>query len=637
MWAAVSVLTVAALAGIGTLAQFYRDSLDRRSLDEYTSSIRVTVSTTLDFTRLRVALLRLALDDRDPAAAMEEVVDAADLLHARIDGFWSWLRVDGGATHSAVEQAVRVPLAAVDAVIAGEPGADPLRAADEIESGVRLLVQVYELRRQAYVDALLVREAEFRSLLLGLMALCVVLIAVAWLVSLLWQREAVAHRRRLAAEEEARFLAYHDPLTRLFNRPRFASEFDRILAMNDCPMLLLLDLDEFKEVNDRFGHAAGDRLLCAVADRLAAAAASQGGVAARLGGDEFALALPGPLDRAGIERFVSGLYERLHAPVAWETTTLEPKTSIGIADPPSATVARPPDAAEIMRAADFALYEAKAAGRNTWRLYDGEMARRVAIARELREAMPHALAGGEFRVFYQPQVRLADRSLHGFEALVRWQRGGALVPPSEFIAIAEESGFILELDLWVLRRALADAVAREQAGAEPVHLSVNLSALHFRRSDVVGAVRAALAESRFDPARLTLEITESVLIDDWDTARATLAALHGLGPHIALDDFGTGYSSMVYLRHLAVHEVKIDRSFLRDIESSDKTRMMLDGLVDIVAGLGMRLVIEGIETEAEARTVAALGASIGQGYLYGLPEPPEARFSRPPARGSEAA
>jgi diguanylate cyclase len=235
--------------------------------------------------------------------------------------------------------------------------------------------------------------------------------------------------------------------------------------------------------------------------------------------------------------------------------------------------------------------------------------------------MPAALAAGDFIVEYQPQVWLSTGALHGFEALVRWRPEGITISPELFVPLAEESGFVAELDLWVLRHALREAMSWNLPDDARTGISVNLSAQHFRDRAVIDHVRACLEETGFPPALLTLEITEGVLIDDWEQATAVLAAFRAIGLHVALDDFGTGYSSMSYLRRLAVSEVKIDRSFLLDLEGSAQTRMVLDGLVDIVAALGMRLVVEGIENEAQARILRGFGAQIGQGYLFGRSVP----------------
>jgi diguanylate cyclase (GGDEF)-like protein len=442
-------------------------------------------------------------------------------------------------------------------------------------------------------------------------------LAVAMLVLL--RQEQIGRRQREEAEQRARYLAYFDQMTGLPNRTNFSDRARQLIAGEQAPTLMLFDLDDFKRINDACGHAAGDAVLREAAQRLRGLVEQAGGMAARLGGDEFAALLPPEMPAADLQTLAATLIEAMRQPVAVDGRRLSATVSIGIVMAGEVLRDVPLSFEALMRAADHALYKSKTEGRNRYHFYDRDLASRAFSQQEMRMDMPAALAAGEFHILYQPQVNFAAGTLHGFEALIRWKRNGVLLPPSEFLAVAEESRFITLLDVWVLRNACREVAGWQGSHAREVKLSVNLSSLHFSDGAIVDEVRQALGDSGLPPHRLTLEITESVLIDDWEKVTAILRALHDLGVQIALDDFGTGFSSLSYLRKLAVDEVKVDRSFVTEVETSAQTRFMLDAVADIVSGLGMRMVIEGIETPGQCRILSQFGGEIGQGYLFGRP------------------
>ncbi len=421
---------------------------------------------------------------------------------------------------------------------------------------------------------------------------------------------------RCQAEERIAHLAHHDALTGLPNRVLFRERMDGAIArarFGEGFAVLCLDLDRFKEVNDALGHPVGDALLCAVADRLRAELRDTDTLA-RLGGDEFALiqsCADQPGDATALAR---RLVEAVAAPFQIDGHQISVGTSIGVALAPGDGLH--PDA--LLRAADMALYRAKADGRGTWHFFEPEMDARMQMRRTLELDLRRALVAGEFEVHYQPLVAIATRQVTGLEALVRWhhpERG--LVPPDRFIPLCEEIGLIVPLGEYVLVRACADAV--HWPGTPKV--AVNLSPVQFASPGLVDAVAWALATSGLDPARLELEITETVMLRDTEATLAILYRLKALGVRIAMDDFGTGYSSLSYLQRFPFDKVKIDRSFIRSLDQSRQSNAIVRAVTDLCGGLGMTTTAEGVETEEQFAALRREGCSEAQGYLFSKPRP----------------
>ena len=386
-------------------------------------------------------------------------------------------------------------------------------------------------------------------------------------------------------------------------------------------MVFLFDLDDFKLVNDLHGHSAGDAVLLHCADKIRDWAHAQDGVPARLGGDEFAAILPGPLSSMKIAALCEQLLAATSASFEFENVLLSPKMSIGVAATWSLETEQELELPFLQKAADIALYRAKEQGKNTYAFFDGDLAEMAARRREIEIGIDEALENDGFTLAFQPQVEMATGRVRGFEALARWTKDGVAISPGEFIPVAEATGQVVDIDLWGLRKSTYQVASWIRIGRFPVSISANLSPLHFRNDDIVGHVARALADSRLPPHLLTLEITESVLIEDLSKVTIILEKLRQLGVRIALDDFGTGYSSLAYLRRLDVDYIKIDQSFVRDLEQSTETQLILDALVDIAKGLKKMLVVEGIETENQADIVRNLGCDLGQGFLWGRPMP----------------
>lgn len=436
---------------------------------------------------------------------------------------------------------------------------------------------------------------------------------------LLLRREVIGRIARRQAEERVAYLAYFDALTKLPNRPQFQERLETLLSRGEDIALYFVDLDHFKGINDTYGHAAGDATLQHVARAIWKQAIASNGFAARLGGDEFAVVVP----HANAKRLISigqSILEGVHAPFAFEGEGMQISVSIGVASSKTVASETRPTLDTLARYTDFALYVSKEEGRNRQTLYDESLKARYMERRSMLDALPRAISDGALDVYFQPKVALEGRRVYGFEALVRWRHGGRIIPPAEFIGIAEESGMIVELDVFVLEKA-ARVISDWNARFGTDHaISVNLSSLNFNSPRIIGKVERILAETGLRPELLTLEITETVELRDWEKVHVILTSLRSLGCRIAVDDFGTGFSSMAYLRAIMADELKIDRALMREIETSDQARFVFDTVLDLASNLGMDVVVEGVETEAQAEIVESLGARYAQGFLFGRPE-----------------
>jgi diguanylate cyclase (GGDEF)-like protein/PAS domain S-box-containing protein len=442
----------------------------------------------------------------------------------------------------------------------------------------------------------------------------------------------VTERKR--AEARIAHMAHYDGLTDLPNRAAFnecfASTLERAAAEKQTFALLCIDLDRFKEINDVFGHAVGDALLRAFGERLGKAA--EGAFLARTGGDEFAVIENGGAGPAG----AAALAERLMAAVAEDVeidgNRLRLGLSIGVAIYPTDGT----DESALIGNADAALYRAKTGGRGSIRFFEAEMDQRLRERRVLVHDLQSAVERGELLVHYQPQARL-DGGITGFEALVRWNhptRG--LIAPDMFIPAAEESGLILAIGEWVLREACREAAA----WPKPLNIGVNLSPIQFRHGDLPSLVHAVLLETGLAPGRLELEITESVLVDDFARGVSILRRLKLLGVHIAMDDFGTGYSSLSNLQAFAFDRIKIDRSFIASLQSNRQSATIVRAVIGLGRGLDLPVIAEGVETSEQLAFLSSEACAEVQGYLVGRPQPIEAyaeAVGRPPAENEPIA
>jgi len=421
---------------------------------------------------------------------------------------------------------------------------------------------------------------------------------------------------RLAAEQQIARLAHSDALTALPNRALFSEALDEALERvkrGERLALLYLDLDHFKRVNDTLGHLTGDKLLKLVAERLRDCVRGTDFVA-RLGGDEFAIVQTQFEQPSDIVTLAARIIESIRMPFDLDGHEARVDVSIGISIAPDDAIERD----QLVKNADLALYGAKDSGRGTYQFYEARMDLRMKARQKLESDLRNALTHGEFELYYQPIFNLETNKVSSCEALLRWHHPEhGMVPPAEFIPIAEESGIIRPLGEWVLRQACADAAN----WPDNIKVAVNLSPIQMKGSTLVAMVVSALATSSLSACRLELEITESVLMENTSATLTTLQQLRDLGARIVLDDFGIGYSSLSYLRAFPFNKIKIDRSFIEGVVEKDDCAAIVQAVVDMTRSLKIMTTAEGIETVEQREMVRNLGCTEMQGYLLCRPVP----------------
>lgn len=437
--------------------------------------------------------------------------------------------------------------------------------------------------------------------------------------------------KRRHAEDKIRFLAYHDSLTRLPNRTQFDEKVEHTLSFaagsEESIAILFIDLDRFKNINDTFGHHAGDRLLVVAANRLRKCMRTESSfdderqadtLIARLGGDEFAVALTGMYRAQELRNIAQRIIDRLSEPFTLQGEKVYIGASIGISMAPRDGK----NAETLLKNADRAMYQAKQAGRGNYHFYNSEMDELALERIQLETDLRHALDRAEFQLDYQPQINLQTGTIIGAEALLRWmhpRRG--LIPPMDFIPLLEESGAICEIGRWTLREASLQTKRWEREGLGSFKIAVNISPRQFRHGDLVEDVVDALKEAELDPRWLELEVTESLLMHDADQTMVNLTELKAMGVSIAVDDFGTGYSSLRYLRRFPIDVIKIDRGFVQDIAASQQDAALTNTIIALAHNLHRSLIAEGVETQQQADLLREKGCNLMQGYLFGKPMP----------------
>jgi diguanylate cyclase (GGDEF)-like protein len=427
--------------------------------------------------------------------------------------------------------------------------------------------------------------------------------------------EDITERRQ--TEARIAYLAHYDPLTGLLNRVLFREEMEQALRVLDSRSqqlaVLCLDLDKFKEVNDTLGHPAGDALLQIVAQRLRHCVGTDGKVA-RLSGDEFAIL---HVTAGGAER-TQLLAERIIATVGKAIEIEKRSLAVGLSVGVSLAPYDGNDADDLLKKADIALYRAKASGGNAAFFFERKMQAELEARRALQADLSSAIESQELELFYQPLYNLRTSTVCGFEALVRWRHPEhGMVSPADFIPIAEETGLIVPIGEWVIRQACADAMLWPNG----IRVAVNLSAVQFGKSDLVKIVSDALSLTGLPAARLELEVTESVLLQDNAETMGTLHQLRALGLRIALDDFGTGYSSLSYLRSFPFNKIKIDQSFVREMGERADCASIVNAVASLARELGMDTTAEGVETQEQVQQLVRAGCTEVQGYHLGRPGP----------------
>ncbi|BBI99739.1 hypothetical protein FGKAn22_14320 [Ferrigenium kumadai] len=427
------------------------------------------------------------------------------------------------------------------------------------------------------------------------------------------------HRR---AEEKLGFLAQHDPLTQLPNRLLLRDRFDLSAAAMERERsglaMLFLDLDNFKQVNETLGHDLGDQLLVRIVERLNGCIRDTDTIS-RQGGDEFAILLANVNDLGIIGGIAQNILEAFSDPIEIDGRLLNVTFSIGIGIFPN-------DGMEfdtLLKKAETAMYHAKESGRNTYRFFNEQMNIDALEQLQMQGQLRNAIRNGELVLHYQPQIDIGRSGITGFEALVRWRHPEAgMIPPAKFIPLAERSGLIIQIGEWVLNEACRQAKAWLDSG-RPLVMAVNLSALQFRRGNLLETVASALERSGLPARYLELELTESILLHDIEAAMQTLHALKAMGVKLSIDDFGTGYSSLSYLKRLAVDKLKIDQSFVRDLTEDPEDAAIVKAIIQLGHTLQLSIIAEGVETDAQLAFLRNYGCDEVQGYFFSRPLPAE--------------
>jgi diguanylate cyclase (GGDEF)-like protein len=440
----------------------------------------------------------------------------------------------------------------------------------------------------------------------------------------------ITERKKSAALIE--HLSHHDTLTGLPNRNLFQDRLRQAMAFatrgRKRNALLVLDLDNFKDINDTLGHRAGDRLLQMVATRLTHCT-RQIDTVARLGGNEFAIVCTELGHGNLVQHMAERIMEAMAKPFQIDDETIRTSSTIGIALFPHDT----DDADQLIKFADMALYQAKAAGRNHYQFFDASMDEAVRRRKGLEADLRQAIENEAFTLLYQPQLRLSDGVIYGAEALVRWNHPDrGMISPADFIPLAESTGLIRELGHWVLRTACQQASTWAEAGHPNIRMAVNLSAVEFMSDKLLRNVRAALDESGLPAQQLELEITESAVMADMEKAIAAMQGLREIGTRLAIDDFGTGFSSLAYLKRFPVQALKIDRSFVQEILLSTEDAAIAAAVISLGKSLNLEVIAEGVEEAEQAEHLRQAGCPFAQGYYFGRPVPADEFFTQPAAK-----
>lgn len=429
--------------------------------------------------------------------------------------------------------------------------------------------------------------------------------------------------QRKVAEERLQYLVHHDSLTDLPNRLLFMDRLSQAMARvrwhNRLVAILFLDLDRFKRINDTLGHDVGDQLLKVVAERLRACIRT-GDTVARMGGDEFTIILSDVAQVEDVPRVAQKIIDAISRPFSLMGQELFITVSMGISLFPNDGQ----DAQTLVKNADVAMYRAKEQGRNHYQHYSPAMNVRTLERLALENNLRHALERKELLLHYQPRVDLETGRITGVEALLRWQYPDlGLIPPSQFIPLAEETGLIIPIGEWVLRTACIQNKLWQSMGFFPMRVAVNLSARQFQQRSLVETISHVIKETGLDPHYLELELTEGLIMKNAELTITTLRDLHEMGIQVSIDDFGTGYSSLSYLRRFPIHALKIDQSFVRDITTDPDDTVIVTAIILLAHSLKLKVIAEGVETQEQLDFLRSLKCHEMQGYLFSRPLPAE--------------
>lgn len=425
------------------------------------------------------------------------------------------------------------------------------------------------------------------------------------------------------SEEEVKYLAYHDALTGLPNRLLFNDRLNQAIAQvrrhKTCGAVFFIDLDDFKKINDGMGHAVGDLFLQGVALRLIEILHEDDTVA-RMGGDEFAIILNEISSKSDADGLAEKIISSLEEPFLLKGQDVYVSASIGITFFPEDS--EEPDT--LIKNSDAAMHRVKKQGKNSYRLFEPEMNSKAGRRLTLESEMRKALEREEFVVYYQPKVDIDSGRIVGAEALVRWQHPEkGMIPPGDFIPIAEETGLKAPLGEWVLEKACEQVVSWQRLGYPPITIAVNISSHQFTRTNLTEKIKSVLQSTSLDPSLLDIEITESMLMGDMESTIATLRELSAMGVQTSIDDFGTGYSSLNYLRRFDIDTLKIDKSFVNDISTDKDAAAIASAIISLGHIMGMKIVAEGVETAEQLSFLKDQNCDEMQGYLFSRPLPGE--------------
>lgn len=558
-------------------------------------------SATAQMTPMRVLLIE---DDEDDYVLTKELLTDIYGRHLSLDWIYAW--------QPALERVLedRHDVVIVDYRLGARNGLELVREAVHLGCCMPFIVLTGEGNREIDLEAMHAGATDY--------------LVKGEITAPLLDRSIRYAIERRKSERHLAQLAQIDQLTGLANRYRFRDFLDRSIALANRQLstvaLMLIDLDRFKAVNDTYGHAAGDMLLKEIAERLRRCVRPSD-LVARLGGDEFTIVMPDVEDMASLDATAQRLLAEIRQPICIGSCEVDVDASIGIAYYPNDA-----DCADsIIVSADTAMYAGKGQQRGSFQFYTPEMHERAAYRLELERSLRQAIPQQQFELFFQPQVDLRSGRLLGFEALLRWHHPDlGLVAPSEFIELAEESSLILPIGEWALEATCAQLATWRKTGLPEVHVAVNFSARQFQDDGLVDLVSTTLARHDLPPHLLEIEITESDILQNPAEANRLLASFSELGIRVALDDFGTGYSSLNHLRAFPGAIIKIDRSFIRDIETTCSNRAIVQSLIAMAHDLDLKVVAEGVESTAQLRYLHSRDCDIVQGYLISKPVPANA-------------
>ena len=560
-----------------------------------------------------------SLSDRDRALLAQRV----DFMQLRLDEIARSSPQQPDEQQSAFIATYTRMIALVSSALRGEV-VDVRRLEQEVSALKgrfdRNTIKLANQRFAAERDFLAENQKFFSEILYGAIAIFALFVSIGAIAILLLRREIKARDKIAEAEERSRFLAYHDVLTGAFNRRSFNQRLEQSLERGAPVAVALIDLDDFKSINDKHGHDAGDALLRELARRMGRVVEAHGGGFARLGGDEFAALLPlANRDHEPVDRLCEDILDIAQQPIVACGVELYATFSIGCASSHQLSDLTPATSGRLLKAADQALYNAKANGKNRCARFSRRLEDELLQEQELERDLERAIANDELFFVFQPQIDMASGAVTGFETLARWRNRGELVPPGVFIAAAERTGQVRDIDFRALQ-ASARAISMLRAeGLTPPRVSVNLSPLNFQNAAIVERVAQVLERYDTPPELLCIEITENVVLEDYERTILVLKSLKNLGVSLALDDFGAGYSSIGQLRKLDVDELKIDCSLTSGVAEDPETSALLSAMVELAQALKVRLVVEGVETQEQQARLMQLGYRVAQGFLFARP------------------